>query len=306
MSSQYNDEDEGGGGHGATLDLSRDGSLGGSGTNGLLREIPSPPRITRDSSAYPPSLTVYHETASQTYVDEDRHVHFMALKEPEIPVTWRLKERMKVGSSKQAVAHCRSLTAGWPLAAAADRECGAGLVPQHRHRPTRRGQDVAVCAQGVLVRPSHHLQAEGHRDDRQQPAAAVRALAGRCVEAAAARSSLARLRGLTVVSIYVYWLQARAKYKQALDPTMEDVKKLCASLRRNAKSDRLLFHYNGHGVPRPTSSGEIWVFNKTYTQYIPLSIYDLRTWVGNPSIYVLDCSGAGVLLPHFLQVGPDS
>lgn len=86
---------------------------------------------------------------------------------------------------------------------------------------------------------------------------------------------------------------------------MEDVKKLCASLRRNAKSDRLLFHYNGHGVPRPTSSGEIWVFNKTYTQYIPLSIYDLRTWVGNPSIYVLDCSGAGVLLPHFLQVGPD-
>lgn len=98
------------------------------------------------------------------------------------------------------------------------------------------------------------------------------------------------------------WLQARAKYKQALDPTMEDVKKLCSSLRRNAKGDRLLFHYNGHGVPRPTASGEVWVFNKTYTQYIPLSIYDLRSWVGNPSIYVLDCSGAGVLLPHFLQV----
>jgi regulator-associated protein of mTOR len=83
---------------------------------------------------------------------------------------------------------------------------------------------------------------------------------------------------------------------------MEDVKKLCSSLRRNAKGDRLLFHYNGHGVPRPTASGEVWVFNKTYTQYIPLSIYDLRSWVGNPSIYVLDCSGAGVLLPHFLQV----
>jgi len=99
---------------------------------------------------------------------------------------------------------------------------------------------------------------------------------------------------------YERW-QARAKYKQALDPTIEDVKKLCASLRRNAKTDRLLFHYNGHGVPRPTSAGEIWVFNKTYTQYIPLSIYDLRAWVGTPAIYVLDCSGAGVLLPHFLQ-----
>lgn len=99
---------------------------------------------------------------------------------------------------------------------------------------------------------------------------------------------------------YERW-QARAKYKQALDPTMEDVKKLCASLRRNAKGDRLLFHYNGHGVPRPTSAGEVWVFNKTYTQYIPLSVHDLRAWVGTPAIYVLDCSGAGVLLPHFLQ-----
>lgn len=99
---------------------------------------------------------------------------------------------------------------------------------------------------------------------------------------------------------YERW-QARAKYKHALDPTMEDVKKLCASLRRNAKGDRLLFHYNGYGVPRPTSAGEVWVFNKTYTQYIPLSVHDLRAWVGTPAIYVLDCSGAGVLLPHFLQ-----
>jgi hypothetical protein len=72
---------------------------------------------------------------------------------------------------------------------------------------------------------------------------------------------------------------ARAKYKQALDPTVEDVKKLCISLRRNAKTDRLLLHYNGHGVPRPTSSGEVWVFNKNFTQYIPLSIYELRSWV---------------------------
>jgi regulator-associated protein of mTOR len=38
----------------------------------------------------------------------------------------------------------------------------------------------------------------------------------------------------------------------------------------------VLFHYNGHGVPRPTANGEVWVFNKSYTQYIPLSIYDLQ------------------------------
>jgi regulator-associated protein of mTOR len=38
------------------------------------------------------------------------------------------------------------------------------------------------------------------------------------------------------------------------------------------------------------------VFNKNFTQYIPLSIYDLQTWLGSPSIYVFDCSSAGVLI----------
>lgn len=60
---------------------------------------------------------------------------------------------------------------------------------------------------------------------------------------------------------YERW-QPRARYKQSLDPTSEDVKKLCTSLRRNAKEERVLFHYNGHGVPKPTKNGEIWVFNR--------------------------------------------
>ena len=42
------------------------------------------------------------------------------------------------------------------------------------------------------------------------------------------------------------------------------------------QGERVLFHYNGHGVPRPTANGEVWVFNKSYTQYIPLSLYDLQ------------------------------
>jgi len=60
---------------------------------------------------------------------------------------------------------------------------------------------------------------------------------------------------------YERW-QPRARYKLSLDPTVDDVRKLCSSLRRNAKDERVLFHYNGHGVPRPTTNGEIWVFNK--------------------------------------------
>jgi regulator-associated protein of mTOR len=86
-----------------------------------------------------------------------------------------------------------------------------------------------------------------------------------------------------------------------LDPTTEDVKKLVVSCRRTAKGERVLFHYNGHGVPRPTANGEIWVFNKSYTQYIPLSIYDLQNWMGTPAIYIFDCSVAGQILLSFRQ-----
>uniref|UniRef100_UPI00358F8B59 regulatory-associated protein of mTOR isoform X2 n=1 Tax=Myxine glutinosa TaxID=7769 RepID=UPI00358F8B59 len=106
--------------------------------------------------------------------------------------------------------------------------------------------------------------------------------------------------GANLQKQYECW-QPRARYKQCLDPTVEEVKKLCMSLRRNAKEERVLFHYNGHGVPRPTVNGEIWVFNKNYTQYIPLSIYDLQTWMGSPSIFVYDCSNAGIIVKSFKQ-----
>lgn len=97
---------------------------------------------------------------------------------------------------------------------------------------------------------------------------------------------------------YERW-QPRARYKKCNDPTVDDVKKLCTSLRRNAKGERILFHYNGHGVPKPTANGEIWVFNKTFTQYIPLSIFELITWMSAPSIYVYDCSNAGIIINSF-------
>jgi len=99
-------------------------------------------------------------------------------------------------------------------------------------------------------------------------------------------------------------LSARVKYKQSLDPNIDDIKRFCVSLRRSARDDRILFHYNGHGVPRPTPSGEIWVFNRGYTQYIPLSISDLQTWLGAPVIYCYDCSGSGNIINsynHFVK-----
>ena len=65
------------------------------------------------------------------------------------------------------------------------------------------------------------------------------------------------------------------------------------------QNERVLYHYNGHGVPRPTVNGEVWVFNKSYTQYIPMSVYDLHAWVGTPCIYVFDCSAAGLIVNSF-------
>ncbi|KAI9778848.1 MAG: hypothetical protein M1816_003890 [Peltula sp. TS41687] len=94
-------------------------------------------------------------------------------------------------------------------------------------------------------------------------------------------------------------LSIRTRYKQQLDPSVEETKKFCCSLRRNATDERILFHYNGHGVPKPTSSGEIWVFNRNFTQYIPISLYDLQTWLGAPSLFVYDCAEAGTIIHNF-------
>lgn len=104
--------------------------------------------------------------------------------------------------------------------------------------------------------------------------------------------------GRNLQSQYEVW-QPRARYRLSLDPTVDETRKLCSALRRSAKEERILFHYNGHGVPKPTAGGEIWVFNKTYTQYIPLSIYDVQAWLGSPCIFVYDCSAAGNIVNAF-------
>lgn len=106
--------------------------------------------------------------------------------------------------------------------------------------------------------------------------------------------------GKSLHAQYERW-QPRARYRLQLDPTVEEVKKLCSSCRKNARSERVLFHYNGHGVPKPTANGEIWVFNKSYTQYIPLPISELDSWLKTPSIYVFDCSAAGIIVNALIE-----
>lgn len=50
-------------------------------------------------------------------------------------------------------------------------------------------------------------------------------------------------------------------------------------IRQNTEStskSRVLFHYNGHGVLTPSSLGEIWLFNRNYDKYKPVSILSIH------------------------------
>jgi Raptor N-terminal CASPase like domain len=119
------------------------------------------------------------------------------------------------------------------------------------------------------------------------------------------RAKARELIGERLERQYSKWQLTRTarplKFRKALDPTVEDVRNMCIRLRREARNERILLHFNGHGVPKPTNHGEIWVFDKNHTEYIPLSVSDLRLWMGKPNIVVLDCSSAGTLVPFFLQ-----
>ncbi|CAK5280818.1 unnamed protein product [Mycena citricolor] len=94
-------------------------------------------------------------------------------------------------------------------------------------------------------------------------------------------------------------LSLKLMYKAVQDPSYDDLWRTCQTLRKQAKEDAVLFHYNGHGVPKPTASGELWCFNRDYTQYIPVSLNEIQSWLGSPAIYIWDCSAAGHLLSNF-------
>lgn len=106
--------------------------------------------------------------------------------------------------------------------------------------------------------------------------------------------------GKNLTQQYEFW-QPKARFKTALDPTVDDIKKLCIGLRKGSKEERILFHYQGHGVPKPTPNGELWLFNAQFTQYIPMSILEVQSLLQGPAIYVLDCPNAGNLLNILVQ-----
>lgn len=49
-----------------------------------------------------------------------------------------------------------------------------------------------------------------------------------------------------------------------------------------------------------TTVVDLFRYLQQYTQYMPLPVHELKDWLGTPTIFVVDCSGAGVLLDHFI------
>lgn len=69
------------------------------------------------------------------------------------------------------------------------------------------------------------------------------------------------------------------QFRTLYDSTLNAVESAIQEIRQNNEStsrSRVLFHYNGHGMPVPTQLGEIWLFNKDYDKYKPISILSIH------------------------------
>ena len=86
---------------------------------------------------------------------------------------------------------------------------------------------------------------------------------------------------------------SKTRYRQHMDPSVDETRKLSLNLRKTAKNERVLFHYNGHGVPKPTTSGEIWVFVR-FRPFEDCSIasdqLSLHRTRSTPNTYQLACT----------------
>ena len=88
--------------------------------------------------------------------------------------------------------------------------------------------------------------------------------------------------------------------KLCLNPTVEDLKDALKQSRRAAgPEDKVLFHYNGHGMPRPDRTA-FFLHNKNMA--VPLSVEDTLHYLGYPHIIVMDCASAGTVLARILSL----
>ena len=49
---------------------------------------------------------------------------------------------------------------------------------------------------------------------------------------------------------------------------------------------RIIFYYNGNGVPVPTTLGELWVFNKNFDKYKAVSMISIHVLLRISSSFI--------------------
>lgn len=90
---------------------------------------------------------------------------------------------------------------------------------------------------------------------------------------------------------------------RVVEASIDVTRSMLVKARRMARGGRVLVHYNGHGMPRATELGEVWMFDKERTHYVPLNISETADLVGSPALYVLDCNSAGSVLRRWCRDG---
>ena len=93
-------------------------------------------------------------------------------------------------------------------------------------------------------------------------------------------------------------LSLKIPYECSLDPSFENLRAFCRTLRQQAKDDAVAFYYNGHGVLETNTKRQtLWCFNHDYTQYIPVSLNEIQSWLSTPGVYTMGLlPAAGYLL----------
>ncbi|KAJ2497917.1 Target of rapamycin complex 1 subunit kog1, partial [Coemansia sp. RSA 1972] len=91
-------------------------------------------------------------------------------------------------------------------------------------------------------------------------------------------------------------LPGKIIYKPLIDCDVLRLQRNSLHFRNVAKDQRILFYYNGHGMPHPTDDGCFWAFKPrngyTCRDVVPVKAETMISWLGSPSLYIWDCAHA--------------
>ncbi|OAF70961.1 V-ATPase subunit G 3 [Intoshia linei] len=95
---------------------------------------------------------------------------------------------------------------------------------------------------------------------------------------------------------YMMWCP-RSRYRSCYNHSVESFKNMCVSLRRDAGSSRVLFHYRDFNLPTKLVNTDcIYVFEKTVRKFNPIRCEDLMIWLGSPTVFIIDSINAENIL----------